>query len=185
MFQLRNAASFAALLLISEPLAAQSMTATETKAEALWKMRAALNVAALQCQYDPALKVVDNYNQFVKRHSTELESARAAMEGNYRRRFGKAWAGQFDRYNTRNYNSFSATGVQVAYCNKMGEVGTKSLAMEPGTLTAYAVTTVPEIRAIFPQPAPVVKTTAVTTGKKSTKKSNKKIIKKKVTKKKR
>jgi hypothetical protein len=174
MFQLRHAVCCAALMLMSEPLMAQSMTATETKAEALWKMRAALNVAALQCQYDPALKVVDNYNQFVKRHSRELDSARTIMEGNYRRRFGKSWAGQFDRYNTRTYNSFSATGVQVAYCNKMGEVGAKSLAMEPGTLTPYAETTVPEIRAIFPQPAPVVKATPVSSAKKSSKKKSSK-----------
>jgi hypothetical protein len=182
MFQLRRAACFAALVFISEPLAAQSMTPTEIKAEAVWKMRAALNVAALQCQYDPALKVVDNYNQFVRRHSSELESARTTMEGNYRRRFGKSWAGQFDRYNTRNYNSFSATGAQVAYCTKMGEVGTKTLAMDPGTLAPYAETTVPEIRAIFPQPAPVIKSTP---SKKTVTKSSKKIIKKKITKKKR
>jgi hypothetical protein len=174
MLKLRTAACFAAISLCSNPLMAQSMTKTETKAEAVWKIRAALNVAALQCQYDPALKVVDNYNQFVKRHHDELESARTTMEGNYRRRFGKAWAGQFDRYNTRTYNSFSATSVQVAYCTKMGEVGAKSLAMEAGTLTAYAETTVPEIRAIFPQPAPVVKAAAPTKGKKSAKKSGKK-----------
>jgi hypothetical protein len=174
MFDLRRITCLATLLFMSEPLTAQSVTATETKAEALWKMRAALNVAALQCQYNPSLKVVDNYNQFVKRHNSELESARTTMEGSYRRRFGKAWAGQFDRYNTRTYNSFSATGVQVAYCNKMGEVGTKSLALEPGTLMAYAEATVPEIRAIFPQPAPVAKATKGSTGKKSTKKAGKK-----------
>jgi hypothetical protein len=174
MFNMRYAACLAATFFISDAAPAQTMTAAETTAEALWKMRAALNVAALQCQYDPALKVVDNYNLFIKLHKEELESARTAMEGSFRRHYGKAWAGQFDRYNTRTYNSFSATGVQVAYCNKMGEVGSKSLAMAPGTLSPYAVTTVPEIRAIFPQPAPVVKVAVKSGGKKKKKSSKKK-----------
>jgi hypothetical protein len=173
MFKMRYAACLAITLVIAAPAAAQSMTAAETRAEALWKMRAALNVAALQCQYDPSLKVVDNYNQFIKLHKDELDTARTTMEGHYRRRYGKAWAGHFDRYNTRNYNGFSATGVQVAYCNKMGEVGRTSLAMSPGSLAPYAVTTVPEIRAIFPQPAPVTKV-AVKHHSKKKKKSTKK-----------
>ncbi len=169
-----RATCLVATIITADAAMAQSMTATETRAEALWKMRAALNVAALQCQYDPALKVVDNYNQFIKLHKDELDSARSSMEGHYRRRYGKAWAGQFDRYNTRNYNSFSATSVQVAYCNKMGEVGTQSLALAAGTLAPYAVTTVPELRAIFPQAVPIKKVVAKTTAKKSKKKSSKK-----------
>jgi hypothetical protein len=178
MSRFSKAVCLAAMIISTPPSIAQSMTATETKAEAVWQMRAALNVAALQCQYDPALKVVDNYNQFTARHKAELEASRTTMEGNYRRRYGKAWAGQFDRYNTRNYNSFSATRFQVAYCNKMGEVGAKTVAMDAGTLASYAQTTVPEIRAIFPQAEPVAK--------KSTKVSikKKKTIKKKVVKKK-
>jgi hypothetical protein len=174
MLRMLYAASLVAIVVTADMAAAQSMTVAETKAEALWKMRAALNVAALQCQYNPALKVVDNYNQFIKTHKAELDSALMTIEGHYRRRYGKAWAGHFDRYNTRNYNSFSATGVQVAYCDKMGGVGSQALALAPGALTQYAVTTVPEIRAIFPQPAPVVKVAAKSTAKKKKKKSSKK-----------
>jgi hypothetical protein len=168
----RFALCLSATLLFSDAALSQSMTPPESNAEAVWKMRAALNVGALQCQYDPALKVVDNYNQFIKQHKAGLETARTTMEGYYRRRYGKAWAGQFDRYNTKTYNSFSATGVQVAYCNKMGDVGTKALALSADALTPYAVTTVPEIRAIFPQPAPVVKAAAKSKGKKSVKKKS-------------
>jgi murein DD-endopeptidase MepM/ murein hydrolase activator NlpD len=177
MPHLRKAVCLAIMLFVTQPSIAQTMTSAEAKAEAVWQMRAALNVAALQCQYDPVLKVVDNYNQFVTRHKSELETARTTVEDHYRRRYGKAWAGQFDRYNTRNYNGFSATRVQVAYCNKMGEVGSRTLTMEAGTLSLYAQTTVPEIRAIFPQPVPVIKKSTKVTIKQKT-------IRKKVSKKK-
>ncbi len=175
MINIRRVACLTALLCASGPAMAQSMTAAESKAEAVWKLRAALNVAALQCQYDPALKAVDNYNQFSKLHKSEIDAARTGMEGHHRRRYGKAWAGQFDRYNTRTYNSFSATGVQVAYCTKMGDVGAKALALGPGALTTFAKNTVPEIRAIFPQPKPVVKApTKKSKGKSKKKKSSSK-----------
>jgi hypothetical protein len=161
---------------LAVPALGQSMTAAEKRAEAAWKLRAALNVAALQCQYNPSLKAVDNYNSFVKLHKNELDAARSTMESNYRRRFGKGWAGAFDRYNTKNYNSWSATDIQVAFCTKMGDVGSKVLAMETGAVAAYAETAVPEIRALYPAPPPVVKAAAkpATKGKKKSSGKSKK-----------
>ncbi len=38
-------------------------------------MRAALNVAALQCQFEPMLTTVSNYNATLKDHEAELKGA--------------------------------------------------------------------------------------------------------------
>ncbi len=40
------------------------MTPSETDANAVWSTRAALNIAALQCQFSPYLATVRNYNDF-------------------------------------------------------------------------------------------------------------------------
>lgn len=144
----------AALLVLALPaLATPGLTPKETSAETVWKMRAALNVAALQCQYDPALKAVDTYNQFSRQHKDSLNSIRSALEGSFRRRFGKGWAGQFDRYNTRLYNSYSATHEQIAFCTKMSDVGARSLAAtDNAQLAEVATQAIPEVDALFPRP---------------------------------
>src|SRR4051794_21291246 len=44
-------------------------TPAEYRASLLWNMRAGLNVAALQCQFSPFLRVVQNYNGILNHHS--------------------------------------------------------------------------------------------------------------------
>ena len=47
----------------------------ELRAALVWNMRAALNVAALQCQFEPTLLTVRNYNAILIDHSAELKGA--------------------------------------------------------------------------------------------------------------
>ena len=175
MSALRGRSGLAGILLVCGSFlggAASAATTAQSTAEALWKTRAALNVAALQCQYDPSLNAVSNYNQFIKTHKSSLDDARSTVEGSYRKKFGKAWAGQFDRYNTRLYNGFSATMAQVAFCGKMSEIGAAALTTAPDQLGALAVARIPEIEGLFPkaEPAPAKKP-AVAAKKKKKKKS--------------
>ena len=44
-------------------------TPAEYRAHLLWNLRAGLNVAALQCQFSPFLRSVDNYNSLLAHHS--------------------------------------------------------------------------------------------------------------------
>ena len=44
-------------------------TPAEYRANLLWNLRAGLNVAALQCQFSPFLRVVPNYNGILAHHS--------------------------------------------------------------------------------------------------------------------
>ncbi len=151
----------------------RAMTAPEKQAESLWKMRAALNVGALQCQFDPLLKTVANFNEIAKLHRSELDKSRATMENRYRRLYGKGGLGAFDRYNTKIWNGFSSVTAQVPFCNKVSEVGAAALATPSGDLALLANVKLPEIEAVFPKPvAPII---AKKTGKKAvTKKSKKK-----------
>ena len=59
---------------------APGATAAESRAILLWNMRAGLNVAALQCQRWPFLRVVGNYNGLLAHHSVELANAYQAIE---------------------------------------------------------------------------------------------------------
>lgn len=119
----------------------------ETRAHDVWTLRAALNVAALQCQYSPFLRTVDNYNQMLKKHGSELTSAQATMMGHFARTLKRGGAAAFDRYNTRSYNSFSTLDAQYNFCWAAGQAGLALRVGDVGTMDRIAQAVVPQLRA--------------------------------------
>jgi hypothetical protein len=119
----------------------------ETRAHAVWTLRAALNVAALQCQYSPFLRAVDNYNQMLKKHGDELSSAQTAMMDHFTRTIKRGGAAAFDRYNTRSYNSFSTLDAQYNFCWVSGQAGLALRVGDVGAMGRIAEIVVPELRA--------------------------------------
>jgi hypothetical protein len=121
----------------------------ERQAEAVWRLRAALNVAALQCQYDPSLAAVENYNKFLQNFEKPLDQAYKTMTARFKRGGG---LNAFDRYNTSTYNSFSATLAQVKFCETSAAVVNRALSLEDASgLKSFAPSAVDEIAAIFPK----------------------------------
>lgn len=122
-------------------------TSVEARAHAVWTLRAALNVAALQCQYSPFLRAVDNYNQMLKKHGDDLTSAQAMMISHFGRTVKGGGMAAFDRYNTRSYNSFSTLDAQYNFCWAAGQAGLALRAADPGQMGLVAETAVPALRA--------------------------------------
>lgn len=122
-------------------------TPAEARAHDVWTLRAALNVAALQCQYSPFLRAVDNYNQMLKKHGGELTSAQTTMLSHYTRTLKRGGAAAFDRYNTRSYNSFSTLDAQYSFCWAAGQAGLALRIGDVGAMGRIAQTMVPELRA--------------------------------------
>jgi hypothetical protein len=122
-------------------------TAAEARAHAVWTLRAALNVAALACQYSPFLRTVDNYNQMLRKHGAELTVAQSIMQGHFRRMQKAAGAAAFDRYNTRSYNSFSTLDAQYNFCWNAAQAGLALRVGDVGAMARLAETTVPQLRA--------------------------------------
>jgi len=69
-------------------------TETELRAAMAWNMRAALNVAALQCQFEPTLLSVVNYNAVLTDHNAELKAAFATLSKYFARVAKTPKAGQ-------------------------------------------------------------------------------------------
>lgn len=113
-------------------------------AQALWSMRAALNVAALQCQFDPTLNVIDNYKHFLQDHSVLLKQVQTMMT-NWKK-------GGFDHYTTELYNSFSSVNEQRPFCTMASQVGGEAVQMTDEDLPEMAMKNMPSIIAIFPPP---------------------------------
>lgn len=121
-------------------------TATEQQANLIWTMRAGLNVAALQCQFAPALRTVENYNNLLHQHAAELQSTYAMLSGYFKRTAGKGWQNTQDQYTTRTYNSFSTLQAQVIFCETAASIGRETMERPRGQLGAIAVERMREFR---------------------------------------
>ncbi len=118
----------------------------EVKANLLWAMRAGLNVAALQCQFAPALRTVDNYNALLGQHKAELMKAYNTISTYFKRTGGKTWQTKLDQYTTRTYNGFSTLHAQLTFCETAGAIGYEALGTPMGKLTTLAVNRMREFR---------------------------------------
>jgi len=123
------------------------MTVAETEADAIWNLRAALNIAALQCQYSPFLATVSLYNDIQKQHFDELARAKSTMTAHFQRYEGRRAETSFDQYTTKTYNAFSTLDAQLAFCEQTASVGREVLAVRQGHLAPIALDRVPMLRA--------------------------------------
>lgn len=114
------------------------MTPDEADANAVWNLRAGLNVAALQCQFSPYLATVRTYNDLLKHHSVELAAAQVTMQAHFRRYDGAKGLNTFDQYVTKTYNSYSTLDAQYSFCDAAGLVGRGALAVAKGDFGRFA-----------------------------------------------
>lgn len=103
-------------------------TEDELRANLVWNLRSALNVAALQCQFAPSLLSVENYNVILANHKDELNRSFAVLTKYFNRTAGTAKAGQtaLDRFGTRTYSSFTTVGAQYGFCQTAAEIATEA-----------------------------------------------------------
>ncbi len=123
-------------------------TTEELRAALVWHLRAAMNIAALQCDFEPSLLTVSNYNATLAHHKAELADSFARLETYFKRTAKSAAAGQraFDMYNTRIYSSYSTVHAQREFCGAMGLAGREAIFARRGTLTAVAQRYLGQIR---------------------------------------
>jgi hypothetical protein len=136
---------------VGEPL--PGATPAEQRANLLWNLRAAMNVAALQCQPEshsaekkPSLmRAADNYNGFIAHHAGELAAAYQALGKYFLRTHGPKGAALFDQYSTRTYNGFSTTSV-YGFCQIATADLKSGLRVPKGQLAPFAVAHMRELR---------------------------------------
>jgi hypothetical protein len=129
-----------------EAVKLRETTKQEAEANAIWNIRAALNIAALQCQFLPFLATVKTYNDILRQHSEELDRTRLAMMAHFKRYDGAKYQSSFDQYTTRTYNSFSTIDAQLPFCEMAGVVGREVLSLPKGSFGPTALRLNPLMR---------------------------------------
>lgn len=142
--------------LIPQAVVLRATTPVEVEANAVWNLRAALNIAALQCQFSPFLATVRTYNAVLKHHADEFIRAQTTMTGHFKRHDGaKLGVNAFDMYTTRTYNSFSTLDAQYNFCEAAFTVGREALMLPKRGLGTFALMQTPLIRAAL-APTPML-----------------------------
>lgn len=123
-------------------------TEAELDAGLVWNLRAALNIAALQCQFAPTLLTVPNYNAVMVDHAAELKSTYATLTKYFARKNKAPRAAQtaLDQFGTRVYGSYSTTGAQYGFCQTASNVGRAAIFAPRGTLHLVAKNRLREMR---------------------------------------
>lgn len=123
-------------------------TPAELRAAMVWNLRAALNVAALQCQFAPTLLTLPNYNTILKDHAAELNGAYATLTKYFMRTSKNPKAGQMalDQYGTRVYSSFSAVHAQLTFCQAAHSVSQQAVFAPRGGIGDVAAERLRELR---------------------------------------
>ena len=146
-------------------------TPAELEAGLVWTLRAGLNVAALQCQFAPALRTVSLYNDSLKHHDKEFDAAQATLLRYFSRTASgapaatakpsakgktakagkgsapsKAGQNDFDQYTTRTYNSFSTLHAQLGFCQTAGKLARLALEQPKGDYHVVATRYMREFR---------------------------------------
>jgi hypothetical protein len=103
-------------------------------------MRSALNLAALQCGFEPLLRTEQNYNAMLTNHKDELAAAYGTISAYFKRTTKTPAAAQkaLDTFGTRAISSFSTVRGQLGFCHTAGRVGYIAMSAPRGTLLTLA-----------------------------------------------
>ena len=132
--------------IIGQPL--PGATPEELRAGLVWTMRAALNVAALQCQFEPTFNTVRNYNALLQDHREELSGAFATLDKYFIRTAGSKAAGQkaLDQFGTRTYSSVTPVAAQFGFCQAANALGRDANFTPRGHFGEFAEERMQEVR---------------------------------------
>jgi hypothetical protein len=112
------------------PVQAQRPAFQGEPGEAVWHLRAGLNVAALSCRGRGRTPVTGYYSRVLSRHKTLLSQAYAGEQ----RRYGKG----LDSHQTKLYNRFSNQRNPTEFCASAASVAKQAATMDSPTLAVNA-----------------------------------------------
>lgn len=121
-------------------------TPAELRAALVWNLRSGLNVAALQCQFEPTLLTRNQYNAMLDNHRAELADAYRVLSNYFTRTDRKGGQTKLDQYGTRTYSSFSTVLAQYTFCETASAIGSQAIFAPKGQLYRVAEQRMRELR---------------------------------------
>jgi hypothetical protein len=116
----------------------KTVNSSVSTAQAVWNLRSAYNVAALNCVEAEYIPVLEGYKSFLKVHDKSLDKADADLKKNFTGAFGKTGTRERETYQTQVYNFFSVPPVKSTFCSAAMQLAAEIALLPAGGLEAYA-----------------------------------------------
>lgn len=115
-----------------------------------WNLRAAFNVAALNCLRPQHAQILDAYKAFLTNNKRELLATYKEVEAGFKEKHG-AKRGLFERdiYMTQVYNYFAFPPTLMDFCDGVLALGLESMTVKPADMNAFAARSLPVLDGIF------------------------------------
>ncbi len=123
-------------------------TPVEVQANYTWQLRAALNVMALQCQFEGTLLAANVYNGVLVNHRDELAKTYATLVAYFNRmnKAPKVARNAMETYGTKTYLGFSTVRAQIGFCQTASNVAKAAIFAPRGSFHTVATERLREVR---------------------------------------
>lgn len=127
----------------------QTVNTSISTAQVTWNMRAALNVAALNCLQPEHQAILANYQTFLTKFERPLASANRTMSREFSARYGREGRAVEDAYLTKLYNYFAMPQVQDEFCDAALALSNEAIAVEVAELDSFTAQSLPRMEQVF------------------------------------
>ena len=116
---------------------------------ALWNLRSAYNVAALNCLDPKHAEIVVNYRAFLKAHAKTLRATNLKVDAEWRGKFGAGFVKNREKYMTEVYNHFAMPPTLPAFCDAALAMSKDAKLVKSVNLATFAATSLPNLEIVF------------------------------------
>jgi len=120
-----------------------------TSAQALWNLRSAYNVAALNCSAPKHADILPRYRVFLTVNAKALTATNKAVDAEFKSRYGSRFVGPREEYMTSVYNHFALPPTLSDFCDAVMAVSRDAQMVKPADLQTFAVINLPNIEVVF------------------------------------
>lgn len=120
-----------------------------TRAQTLWNLRSAYNVAALNCPEPQRTEITNSYRTFLRSHARALTAANRQVDTEYRQKYGARFVAPREQYMTYVYNHFAFPPTLPAFCNAIQAMSNDAKTVKSAALENFAATHLPSVEIVF------------------------------------
>jgi len=129
--------------------ARQTVNTGVTAAQALWNLRSAYNVAALNCMKPEHAAILEGYRAFLHNNTRALTAANRTVDQEFKARFGTTFVRSREAYMTQVYNYFALPPTIQGFCDAALTVSKEAQSVKPADLNSFAVRSLAALDDVF------------------------------------
>lgn len=117
--------------------------------QSAWNLRAAYNVAALNCLQPQHAQIVESYRAFLKTHAKRLTAINKEVDKEFKEKHGARFIAPREAYMTQVYNYYAFPPTLPAFCDAALAMSVEAQTLKSADIEAFAARSVPALDRVF------------------------------------